>query len=149
MQFSSKIRHPSDQSHTFFSLLHRPPEWFRNMTLWGCKARDMAAVTSVESSSIEQPRPSLPTGQITGIVPQSRLHWRRLVSTATEGAALYGRERKRMSHLGKRPYFMGVTPLPLENVVEVCEEHLQYLYLELWTYHFTKGAFQYQACLHK
>lgn len=72
------------------SWLRRPPELFRNMTLCGCRAREIAAVTSVGSNIAEQPRPSLPTGQTSGIVPQSRLHWRRLVSTVMEGGALQG-----------------------------------------------------------
>lgn len=67
---------------------------FRNMTLWGCRAREIAAVTSVGSNITEQPRPSLPTGQTNGIVPQSRLHWRRPVSTATEVGALQGQEKE-------------------------------------------------------
>lgn len=54
----------------------------------------MAAVTSIGSNITEQPRPSLPTGQTNGIVPQSRLHWRRRVSTATEGGALQGEEKE-------------------------------------------------------
>jgi len=54
----------------------------------------MAAVTSVGSSTTEQPRQSLPTGQTSGIVPQSRLHWRRVVSTAMCGGALKGKERE-------------------------------------------------------
>ena len=54
----------------------------------------MAAVTSVGSNITEQPCPSLPTGQTNGIVPQFRLHWRRLVSTAMEGGALQGEEKE-------------------------------------------------------
>lgn len=53
----------------------------------------MAAVTSVESNATEQPRPSRPTGQTSGMVPQSRLHWRRLMSTVTHGGALQRRRR--------------------------------------------------------
>lgn len=74
--------------HALRSWLKRPPELLRNMTLWGCNAREIAAVTSVGSNITEQPLPSLPTGQTNGIVPQSRLHWRRLASTAIEGGAL-------------------------------------------------------------
>ncbi|TNN42071.1 hypothetical protein EYF80_047762 [Liparis tanakae] len=65
------------------------------------KAREIAAVTSVWSNATEQPCSSLPTGQTSGIVPQFRLHWSRLVSTATEGGAL----RKEESSLD-RPHLL-------------------------------------------
>lgn len=58
------------------------------MTLWGLSARETAAVTSVEFKMTEQPRTSLPTGHTNGMVPQPRLHWRRLLSTLMEGGAL-------------------------------------------------------------
>lgn len=103
--------------HALCSWLQRPPELFRNMTLCGCRAREMAAVTSVGSSITEHPRLSLPTGQTNGIVPQSRVHWRRLVSTATYGGALMGRRgwaqgqgdvreklRRTMSVMNKKRY---------------------------------------------
>ena len=67
---------------------------FRNMTLWGCSALEIAAVTSVGSNITEQPNLFLPTGQTNGIVPQFRLHWRRLVSTLTEGGAQLRREEE-------------------------------------------------------
>lgn len=70
--------------HTLFSRLWRPPEMFRNMTLWGCSALEITAVTSVGSSIAERPWLSLPTGQTNGIVRQSRVHWRTLVSKEME-----------------------------------------------------------------
>lgn len=73
---------------TLCSWLWSPPEVLRNMTLWGFSARETAAVTSVEFKMTEQPRTSLPTGHTNGIVPQPRLHWRRLLSTLMEGGAL-------------------------------------------------------------
>lgn len=73
---------------TLCSWLWSPPEVLRNMTFWGFSARETAAVTSAEFKTTEQPWTSLPTGHTNGIVPQPRLHWRRLLSTLMEGGAL-------------------------------------------------------------
>lgn len=80
------------------SWLRRPPDLFRNMTLWGCSAREMATVTSVESNRTEQCCSSLPTGHTKGIVPQFRLHWRRPVSTEMDGGALKPNRTRELGH---------------------------------------------------
>lgn len=72
---------------------------FRNMTLCGCRVRDIAAVTSVGSNITEQPCASLPTGQTSGIAPQFRLHWRRLVSIVMDGGALQGEGKEKSEGL--------------------------------------------------